>query len=200
MLQFSLQCCWDWHKPCSKPVCSGGSSGEERGDAVLVRSTFCERNNLMFLPWGVGETQLLWQHLEGKVKSNGAVETCLRLATSKLLDIYGWDLLLLNWLSHKKYTWFSLSKALKHLKSGSHGKIRPKFELTFWRTTGGWNFLQTVYTLHPRKLTWQWKNNSLKMHLRLKIVIFPLAMLVYWREKISTTSPQKCNLESSEDS
>ena len=46
MLQFSLQCCWDWHKPCSKPVCSGGSSGEEkgRGDAVLVRSTFCERN------------------------------------------------------------------------------------------------------------------------------------------------------------
>ena len=46
MLQFSLQCCWNWHKLCSKPVCSGGSSGEEkrRGDAVLVRSAFCDWN------------------------------------------------------------------------------------------------------------------------------------------------------------
>lgn len=40
------------------------------------------------LPWGVPETQLLWQHLEGKVKSNGAVTNRFRLATSKLLDIY----------------------------------------------------------------------------------------------------------------
>lgn len=61
MQQFSLQCCWDWHKPCSKPVCSGGSSGEEkgRGDAVLVRSTLCERN------WQhVKQFTLHWQNVK----------------------------------------------------------------------------------------------------------------------------------------
>ena len=78
--------------------------------------------------------------------------------------------------------------------SNSHGDVLNQLALT-----KGWNdsgFLvaneRFHFDLHPRKLTWQWKNNNLKIYLLLKRW-FSIAMLVLWRvavwESVSFSLP-----------
>ena len=45
--------------------------------------------------------------------------------------------------------------------------------------------------LNPRKLTRKWKQKRLKMYLLLKMVIFQLAMLLYWRVRKQVANPLK---------